>query len=97
MSKPSLFARRVCVPEHVLVRELAGDSVLLNLDSECYFGMDATATGMWQALTTSSSLEVAYGHLLDDYDVEEARLRRDLQEFVERLVEQGLVELVRAH
>ncbi len=84
---------RVCVPEHVLVRELAGDSVLLNLDSECYFGMDATATGMWQVLTASSSIEAAYGHLLDDYDVDEARLRRDLRKFVERLMEQGLIEI----
>ena len=93
MSNPSSFTLRVCVPEHVLVRELSGDSVLLNLDSECYFGMDATATGMWQALTASSSVEAAYGHLLDDYDVDEARLREDLREFVERLLEQGLIEI----
>ena len=31
--------------------------------------------------------------MLDDYDVDETRLRKDLQEFVDRLMEQGLVEV----
>ena len=55
--------------------------------------MDATATRMWRALTGSASIEAACGDLLDDYDVDETRLRKDLQEFVDRLKEQGLVEV----
>jgi len=34
------FANRVVVPKHVLVRYLDGESVLLNLETEKYFGLD---------------------------------------------------------
>ena len=40
MATPS-FDRLVHVPERVLVRKLDRESVLLNLDSETYFGLDA--------------------------------------------------------
>lgn len=34
------FSKRIVAPENVLVRELSGQAVLLNLDSEIYFGLD---------------------------------------------------------
>ena len=43
---------RAIVPAHVLIRHLEGESVLLNLDSERYFGLDATGTRMWQLATS---------------------------------------------
>src|SRR5258706_624118 len=35
---------RVTQPADVLVRELDGESVILNLDNEAYFGLDAVGT-----------------------------------------------------
>jgi len=43
---------RAVVPAHVLIRHLDGESVLLNLESERYFGLDATGTRMWELATT---------------------------------------------
>jgi hypothetical protein len=37
------FADRVAVPAHVLVRFLENESVLLNLETERYYGLDALA------------------------------------------------------
>src|SRR5437762_10901062 len=37
---------RVVVPQHVLVRFMDGESVLLNLETERYFGLDETGTRM---------------------------------------------------
>jgi len=42
---------RVIVPEHVLVRVLDKESVLLNIETERYFGLDETGTRMWQLVT----------------------------------------------
>jgi hypothetical protein len=80
-------------PADVLIRELDGEAVLLNLKSEAYFGLDEVGTRMWQVLTTSESIEAAYETLLAEYEVEPARLHQDLTGLIDRLVEHGLLEV----
>ncbi len=75
------------------MRELEGESVLLNLDSERYFGLDETGTRMWSVLRTCKSIEAAYQKLMDEYEVDAQLLRRDLSELVGKLLDQGLVEV----
>ena len=89
--EPNLHAR-VRVPESVVFRELDGEAVLLDLDSERYFGLDAVGTRMWACLTTCESLGAACDALILEYDVEPERLERDLLDLVGQLVEQGLLE-----
>ena len=87
------FATRVELPSEVLVQELAGESVFLNLKSGRYFGLDEVGTHMWKVLTSSESLQTGYETLLAEYDVDAERLRQDVHDLVERLVEHGLVEV----
>lgn len=87
------FAMRVVVPADVLVRELDGESVILNLKSERYFGLDEVGTRIWAALSMSESIQSAYEMLLSEYDVDGEQLRRDMQDLVEKMVEHGLVEI----
>lgn len=82
---------RFAVPDHVLVRELGGESVLLNLDTETYFGLDETGTRFWAALTSYPSLEEACRALDGVWDVDAERLERDVVELAEALVEKGLL------
>jgi len=83
----------VTIPEGVMIRDLGGESVLLNLDSESYFGLDDVGTAMWQALTTESSVEGAFGTLRAAYDVEPGQLRQDLADFIDSLVKAGLIRV----
>jgi Coenzyme PQQ synthesis protein D (PqqD) len=85
---------RVIEPSHVLVRVLDKESVLLNLETERYFGLDETGTRMWQLVTAAPKIEVAYRQLLDEYDVEPERLRENLTDLLGRLVENGLLQVV---
>jgi len=66
---------------------------LLNLKSESYFGLDQVGTRMWTLLTTSDSIQSAFEALLDEYDVSADKLRKDIQEFIEKLIANGLVEV----
>lgn len=88
-----LLKGKVSIPDGVLVRELQGESVLLNLNTESYFGLDEVGTRMWAALTDSASVEAAYEMLLAEYEVDAARLRGDLHGFIEKLKEMGLIKL----
>ena len=44
-------------------------------------------------LTNTSSIEAAYNSLLQEFDVDSVQLRKDLHDFVEKLLTRGLVEL----
>jgi hypothetical protein len=87
---------RAVVPAHVLIRHLEGESVLLNLDSERYFGLDTTGTRMWELMTSQPCIALALEKLQEEYDVEPETLRAHLTELLGRLVENGLLQVLPA-
>ena len=87
------FSDRVRVPDDVLISNLQEESVILNLDSERYYGLDDVGTRFLSVLNTSDSIEAAYEKLTQEYDVDEEVLRRDLLALIENLMEQGLVKI----
>ena len=89
------FSDRVTVPDDVLISKLQEESVILNLDSERYYGLDDVGTRFLSILTSSDSIESAYDRLRTEYDVDAQVLREDLLALVENLIEQGLVEVSR--
>jgi len=89
----NFLSKRVSVPADVLINEIAGESVLLNLDGGRYFGLDDVGTDMWKALTTSRSIEQALAQLTALYDAEASVLKTDLESLVNRLAHHGLVKL----
>ena len=87
------FTDRIRVPRDVLISRLQEESVLLNLDNESYYGLDDVGTRMLSVLNSSDSVQSAWLQLVDEYDVDREVLRDDLVSLVERLLEQGLVEV----
>jgi len=86
--------KRVVVPTHVLVRHLDGEAVLLNLETERYFGLDATGTRMWELVTAEPNVGLAFEKLLAEFDVEPEALRNHLNELLSGLVENGLLQVL---
>ena len=87
------FTDRIRVPKDVLISRLQEESVLLNLDNESYYGLDDVGTRMLSVLNSSDSVQSAWLQLVEEYDVDREVLRDDLVSLVERLLEQGLVEV----
>ena len=87
------FAQRVSIPDNVMFRELEGESVILDLDSESYFGLDQVGTRIWQAVTEADSIQAAYDVLLAEFDVEADALRSDVSELLDTLLSRGLIEV----
>jgi hypothetical protein len=90
------ITQKVSLVKDVLIQDLFGESVLLNLQSEEYFGQNEIGTRMLSVLKESQSIEVAYDTLLEEYEVEPEQLQQDLLNFVEKLVNYGLVEVTEA-
>lgn len=85
------FAMRVAVAPDVMFRAVGEEAVLLQLKSETYLGLDPVGARMWTLLTESESIESAYEALLGEYEVDGQQLRRDLEDFVGKLVDNELV------
>lgn len=84
--------RTIHKPEHVVMRELEDEAILLNLETERYFGLDEIGTRMWTELVASPSVEGACEVLEREFEVEPATLRRDVDALVAQLVDSGLLE-----
>jgi hypothetical protein len=75
-----------------MVRQVGNEAVLLDLKTERYLGLDGVSSRIWQVLTAGGTLQAAYDTLLAEFDVDPERLRADLQEFTQELLQLGLVE-----
>jgi hypothetical protein len=84
---------RVRVPASTLYRELQGETVLLQLDSGEYFGLDETATRIWQLIVEKGDLDAVAAAMVEEFDVEPAILAQDLSRLVEELRGKRLIEL----
>ena len=89
----SMLNNKVNLKENILIQELAGESVLLNLDREEYFGLDKIATEMLSVLKESASIQIACDRLVQNYAVEPEEIRQDVLDLVEKLINHGLVKV----
>lgn len=84
-------SRQVTKAPDVLLQDLNGEAVLLNLANGQYYGLDENSYHMYNTLLTSGSVQVAFETLLREYEVEPAQLRADLDRFLLHLLENGLL------
>jgi len=75
-----------------MVRQVGDEAVLLNLKTEKYLGLDDVSNRIWQVLTSGGTIQAAYDALLAEFEVDPGKLRADLDEFVQQLLQYGLVE-----
>ena len=75
-------------------RELDGQSVLLNLATGMYFGLDAIGTHVWQLAAEDGSLRVVRQRLVAEYDADPSIIERDLLALADALVAKGLWAIV---
>lgn len=82
---------RVTLSPEVLFRELDGEAVMLDLETERYYGLDEVGTRFWQLFAEYEETETVIARMLAEYEVEEEQLRQDLAVLLDELAEAGLV------
>lgn len=82
---------QISLSNEVLVQEIEGEAVLLDLKSEQYFGLDAIGVKLWRSLESGASLQRAHQELLSQYEVEPDVLADDLVSLLEALERAGLI------
>jgi hypothetical protein len=88
-----LLDAHVRVPEHVVHRTFVAETVVLNLQTGKYHGLNTMAGRMLDLLAGGSTVREAASRLAADYDVEAAVVEADFVTFCRDLLDRELIEL----
>jgi hypothetical protein len=89
-----LFNTRIKIREQVMKRNVDEETLILNLDNENYYGLDAVGTRFLEVLLEASSIQQAYDVLLKEYDVDPETLQTDLKKLLNLLERNGIIEII---
>ena len=72
------------VSQKVLSSKIDEEIILMSIEADSYFGLDAIATHIWELLskqpaTTNELVQI----LMEEYEVDEETCRKDVQTFVD--------------
>ena len=85
--------KKLSLASSLISTEIDGETILLDIESENYFGFDSVGSDIWRLLKKGKTLQQVYDSLLEMYEVDPKMLRTDLLEFVDKLAESGLVKI----
>ena len=71
--------------------ELLGETVILELNSGVYYGLNETGSLIWNSIQQSKTLEEIQDVILEKYEVEPQTCTYYILELVQDLVDKGLV------
>jgi hypothetical protein len=93
LSDAVLLDRSVRIPDHVVQRAFVAETVVLNLQTGRYHGLNPTAGRMLEALGEHGKVREAAATLAGEYGEPLDRIEADLLELCRNLLERKLIEL----
>lgn len=91
-SASTLLASKIRVPHHVVYRSFPSETVLLNLNTGKYHGLNATAGRMLEELERADCVRDAAAALAVRYEQPQSVIESDLCNLCASLLERGLIE-----
>lgn len=90
---PDAFDVTIVVVSHQVSCDLSGESIVLELDSGVYYGLNDVAARVWALAQSPVTLHAVVRTLLDEYDVDRDQCERDVLGLVHDLRERGLLDV----
>ena len=84
---------KVTIPTQVMARTVGDETVILDLASGTYYGLDPVGARIWQLLADGKSLGEVCDVMFGEYDVAREALEGDIRRLTEELQAKGLVSL----
>ena len=84
------LANSIAASDDAVFRELNGESVVLNLESGMYYGLDEVGTRVWQAAAPGATLADVLDCITAEFEVDRPSAERDLLELAGTLIGKGL-------
>lgn len=75
----------------LVAAEMDGETVMMNIESGKYFGLDTIGSRIWELIDSPRMVAEVVGILVQEYDVERGQCQVDTVEFLNHLYREGLV------
>jgi hypothetical protein len=82
---------KLSIPPQVMSRLVGDETVLLDLSSGIYFGLDGVGKRIWESLAEGLSLGETAATIASEFEVGETQAQADLIVFATDLMERGLL------
>lgn len=82
------------VPDSVAARRIGDETILLNLQTGTYFGLDIVGSRFLELLERDGQLAVVLRTMLEEFDVKPETLEVDILQLSEEMRSKGLLETV---
>lgn len=79
---------------NLMIADLEGEAVLLNIQTGRYFGLNEVGTTVWSLLKKPCSIEDILTHLQGMYDVSSDALKEDLLQFLTAMEKRNLLRII---
>lgn len=73
-------------------RKLADEAIVVNFTSSFFYNFNPVGTFIWERCDGEHTPEQIAGELAEEYEVSPEEAVRDCREFIDSLVEQGLLQ-----
>ena len=77
----------------VVARQVGDETVILNVATGTYFGLDPVGTRIWKLLEQGETLAGIRDAMLQDYEVSREKLESDLLALTKDLMAQNLISM----
>lgn len=84
---------KATIPPQVMARQVGDETVILDLQSGTYFGLDPVGARIWQLIGEGRTFGEICDTLIDEYDVAREVLERDVIALAEKLLAQKLISV----
>ena len=82
---------KLSIPTQVMSRLVGDETVLLDLESGMYFGLDGVGKRIWESVAEGNDLGQVVAVIVAEFEVNEEQAQADVIEFASDLVTRGLL------
>lgn len=82
---------KVIIPAQVMARQVGTETVILDLASGTYFGLDSVGARIWELMGEGKTLVQVCDTMQAEFEVSRADIERDVIDLVKKLQAQQLI------
>jgi len=85
---------KVSIPAQVMARQVGTETVLLDLASGTYFGLDPVGARIWELMGEDKTLAQVCDTMQEEFEVTREDIERDVLDLMEQLQAKQLISVV---
>ncbi len=82
---------KIKIPAQVMARQVGAETVILDLATGTYFGLDPVGARIWQLMSEGKTLAEVCDAMQTEFEVSREDIERDVIELTEKLKAQQLI------